>query len=143
MEEDMASANIVYFDLETQKSAAEVGGWDHIRDMKMSVGVTYSTTRKTYEIYGEDRVNELIDELMRADLVVGFNHIRFDYEVLYGYTVLDLSQAPSLDLMLDLQKKYSITAFHWMLWPAPVWEVKKPQRAFRRLNGSSREKCSK
>ena len=105
MEEDMASANIVYFDLETQKSAAEVGGWDHIRDMKMSVGVTYSTARKTYEIYGEDRVNELIDELMRADLVVGFNHIRFDYEVLHGYTVLDLSQAPSLDLMLDLQKK--------------------------------------
>jgi hypothetical protein len=104
MEEDMASANIVYFDLETQKSAAEVGGWDHIRDMKMSVGVTYSTTRKTYEIYGENRVNELIDELMRADLVVGFNHIRFDYEVLHGYTVLDLSQAPSLDLMLDLQK---------------------------------------
>ena len=138
----MASANIVYFDLETQKSAAEVGGWDHIRDMKMSVGVTYSTARKTYEIYGEDRVNELIDELMRADLVVGFNHIRFDYEVLHGYTSWTCLKHP-LWISCSTCKKYSITAFHWMLWPAPVWEVKKPQKAFRRLNGSSREKCSK
>jgi len=100
----MAEKNIIYFDLETQKSAAEVGGWDKIRDMGMSVGVTYSTARGTYEIYEESRVNELIDEIMKADLVIGFNHLRFDYEVLHGYTILDLSQAPSLDLMIDLQK---------------------------------------
>ena len=35
--------NIVYFDLETQKSADEVGGWGNISKMGMSVGVTYST----------------------------------------------------------------------------------------------------
>ena len=35
--------NIVYFDLETQKSAEEVGGWGNISKMGMSVGVTYST----------------------------------------------------------------------------------------------------
>ena len=103
----MSEKNIVYFDLETQKSAADVGGWDKIRDMRMSIGVTYSTARGSYEIYGEDRVNDLIDEIMKADLVIGFNHIRFDYEVLHGYTILDLSQAPSLDLMLDLQKVLS------------------------------------
>ena len=103
----MSEKNIIYFDLETQKSAAEVGGCDKIRDMRMSIGVTYSTARGSYEIYGEDRVNDLIDEIMKADLVVGFNHIRFDYEVLHGYTILDLSQAPSLDLMLDLQKVLS------------------------------------
>ena len=34
--------NIVYFDLETQKSAEEVGGWDKISAMGMSLGVTYS-----------------------------------------------------------------------------------------------------
>jgi DEAD/DEAH box helicase domain-containing protein len=44
--------NIVYFDLETQKSAEEVGGWDKISDMRMSVGVTYSTNREGYRIYG-------------------------------------------------------------------------------------------
>ncbi|MBI1840682.1 MAG: ribonuclease H-like domain-containing protein [Verrucomicrobia bacterium] len=96
--------NIVYFDLETQKSADEVGGWDKIRDMRMSIGVTYSTGRGDYRIYGEPDVDELIRELQRADLVVGYNHIRFDYEVLHGYTVLDLTQVPSLDMLVELQK---------------------------------------
>jgi len=96
--------NIVYFDLETQKSADEVGGWNNIRDMKMSVGVTYSTTRGDYKIYGEKQINELINELLRADLVVGFNNLRFDYEVLHGYTVFDLKQVPTLDMLVELQK---------------------------------------
>lgn len=97
--------NIVYFDLETQKSAEEVGGWDKIRDMKMSLGVTYSTARGGYRIYGENQVNDLLRELQRADLVVGFNHLRFDFEVLHGYTVMDLTQLPSLDMLIDLKEK--------------------------------------
>ena len=96
--------NILYFDLETQKSADEVGGWNNVRDMRMSVGVTFSTARNEYRIYGERQVNELIADLQRADLIVGFNHVRFDYEVLHGYTVFDLRQLPALDLMLELQK---------------------------------------
>jgi hypothetical protein len=100
-----AMRNVVYFDLETQKSADEVGGWNNIRDMRMSVGVTYSTARGEYKIYGETKINDLITELMRADLVVGFNNLRFDYEVLHGYTVFDLRQVPTLDMMVDLQKK--------------------------------------
>ena len=97
--------NLVYFDLETQKSADEVGGWDRIRDMRMSIGVTYSTARGDYRIYGEPEVNDLITELQRADLVVGFNNLRFDYEVLHGYTTLDLRQLPTLDMMVDLQNR--------------------------------------
>ncbi|HOC57128.1 MAG TPA: ribonuclease H-like domain-containing protein [Verrucomicrobiota bacterium] len=96
--------NIVYFDLETQKSADEVGGWDNISRMGMSVGVTYSTAQSAYHIYSERRVNELITELQRADLVVGFNNLRFDYEVLHGYTSFDLRQLPTLDMMVKLQE---------------------------------------
>jgi DEAD/DEAH box helicase domain-containing protein len=96
--------NIVYFDLETQKSADEVGGWNRVRDMRMSVGVTYSTARGDYKIYGEGQIEDLIRELMRADLVVGFNNLRFDYEVLHGYTALDLTQIPTLDMLIDVQK---------------------------------------
>lgn len=96
--------NIVYFDLETQKSADEVGGWDHIRDMRMSIGVTYSTGRGDYRIYGEKQVDDLLNELQRADLVVGFNNLGFDYEVLHHYTVLDLRQLPTLDMLVEVKK---------------------------------------
>ena len=97
--------NIVYFDLETQKSADEVGGWDKISRMGMSVGVTYSTANSAYRVYGEKQVDDLIRELQRADLVVGFNNLRFDYEVLHGYTTLDLRQIPTLDMLVDLQNR--------------------------------------
>jgi hypothetical protein len=97
--------NIVYFDLETQKSADEVGGWNNIRDMRMSVGVTYSTARGEYKIYGEKQVNALIEELRRADLVVGFNNLRFDYEVLAGHNPLfDVEQLRTLDMLVEVQK---------------------------------------
>jgi len=100
-----AMKNLVYFDLETQRSADEVGGWDKISRMGLSIGVTYSTARGDYRIYAEKQVNELIQELQRADLVVGFNSLRFDYEVLHGYTTLDLRQLPTLDLLVELQNK--------------------------------------
>jgi DEAD/DEAH box helicase domain-containing protein len=95
--------NIVYFDLETQQSADEVGGWDKISRMGMSVGVTFSTARGDYRIYGEKAVNDLLADLQRADLVVGFNVLRFDYEVLHGYTSFDLRQLPTLDMLVELQ----------------------------------------
>ena len=97
--------NYVYFDLETQRSANDVGGWDRKADMGMSIGVTYSSAKNAYRIYDESMVQELIDELCAADCVIGFNHIWFDYEVLMGYTILDLKQQTrNVDLMLDLEK---------------------------------------
>jgi DEAD/DEAH box helicase domain-containing protein len=99
------ATNIVYFDLETQKSADEVGGWNNISRMGMSIGVTYNSATSEYRIYHEKSINDLIRDLQRADLVVGFNNLRFDYEVLHGYTSFDLTQLPTLDLMVDLQNK--------------------------------------
>lgn len=98
--------NIVYFDLETQKTANDVGGWDQKHKMLMSVGVIYSTALGGYRIFGENQVEELIQHLLKADLVVGYNTISFDYQVLMGYTVLDLpSMLNSLDLLVEIEKQ--------------------------------------
>ena len=98
--------NIVYFDLETQRTANDAGGWDKKRDMGMSLGVAYSTALGEYRIYSESQVDTLIQQLLRADLVVGFNLINFDYEVLMGYTILDLpSQLRTLDLLVEIEKQ--------------------------------------
>lgn len=98
---------IVYFDLETQLSATEVGGWTaaNVRKMRMSVGVTYSNQDARYRIYAESDVQELIEELRRADLVVGYNIVGFDLHVLAGYDSLFLpEQLCCLDLMVEVQK---------------------------------------
>ena len=100
----MAGPNYVYFDLETQKSAAEVGGWHNKKAMKLALGVTYSTHRGDYEIYQEQDVHRLLQELQRADRVIGYNVLNFDFEVLEPYCVFDLSQVPVLDLMADMEQ---------------------------------------
>lgn len=100
------SKDFVYFDLETQRTANDVGGWSHKDKMGMSIGVTYSTRLGKYTIYDEASVDDLIDQLLKADLVIGFNHVGFDYHVLHGYTAWDLTnQAVSCDLMLDLESR--------------------------------------
>jgi len=63
--------DIVYFDLETQKSFSAVGGSKHKAKMGISVGVTYSTKTGQYHVYDEEHTDALVDQLMKADLVVG------------------------------------------------------------------------
>ena len=97
--------DIVYFDLETQRTANDVGGWGKKHEMGMSLGVTYSSKDHCYEIFGEDRAEQLVRRLQRADLVVGFNHVRFDYDVLMAYTILDLREnLVSLDLLQEVER---------------------------------------
>src|SRR5258708_24832155 len=97
--------DIIYFDLETQRTANDAGGWNKKRDMGMSVGVSYSTRLRQYRIYSEQRVNDLVNQLLRAVLVVGFNIMNFDFEVLMGYTLLDLPhQLRTLDLLIEVEK---------------------------------------
>jgi DEAD/DEAH box helicase domain-containing protein len=98
--------DIVYFDLETQRTANDAGGWDRKCDMRISVGVIFSAATGRYEVFDEAHVHELIERLRRAELVVGFNVLNFDYHVLMGYTILDLvSELPTADLMLDVEQR--------------------------------------
>ncbi len=105
-ERRVADRNIVYFDLESQRSFGDVGGFSHKDKMGVSIAVTYSTARGTYEIYAESEMDKLAEELIRADLVVGWNHMQFDYPVLQPYVFHTLSeQTINLDMMLDLETR--------------------------------------
>jgi DEAD/DEAH box helicase domain-containing protein len=94
--------HIIAFDLETQYAADEVGGWHNIRDMRLAVAVTYDATDDIYRDYTEQEVDLLIATLRGADLVVGYNVLRFDYEVLRPYTDAPLSDLPTVDMLKDL-----------------------------------------
>ena len=91
--------NVVFFDLETQRSFDEVGGRRNIKRMGLSVAVTYNTATAEYRYYTEENVNDLIEELKAADLVVGFNVLSFDYEVLRSYTDYPLKRLPTVGML--------------------------------------------
>jgi DEAD/DEAH box helicase domain-containing protein len=95
----------VLFDLETRRSAADVGGWHRIHRMGMALAVVCHLEEDRFEVFTEEQVRPLVSTLRRADLVVGFNLKRFDYRVLSGYTGADYTRlVKTLDLLEDLQK---------------------------------------
>lgn len=99
----------VFFDLETQRLFQDVGGRHHLDRLGVAAAVTYSEADGGFRSYLEADVPELIERLLRAPLVVGFNILRFDYEVLAGYSAEAerLYRVPTLDLMLELQEQLS------------------------------------
>ncbi len=97
----LAGKNVLVFDCETQRSAAEVGGWNNTHLMGLAIGVVYSFKEDKYYAFPEEKVKEMLNMFLKADLVIGFNIKRFDWGVLKGYTTIDFSKIPTLDI-LDL-----------------------------------------
>lgn len=91
--------NVLFFDLETQRTFDDVGGRHNIRKLGLAAAVTYSTADGQFRHYTEAQAGELIAALKAADLVVGFNVQRFDYEVLRAYTDDPLDTIPTVDML--------------------------------------------
>jgi DEAD/DEAH box helicase domain-containing protein len=73
--------------------------------MRVAVAVLYDTATGRFESFDEGRVHELLERLAAADLVVGFNVLRFDYAVLRGYTDDDPARLPTFDLLADVHRR--------------------------------------
>jgi len=91
--------NETFFDLETQN---EFGKGRDFKGLRMSVGVIFKNDE--YKAFMENGVSFLIDELFSSSLVIGFNLIHFDYNVLKPYTEKDLFSLPTLDILKEIQK---------------------------------------
>lgn len=98
--------NIAVLDLETQRSAAEVGGWNNAHLMRVSVAVVHESLGDEFHIYYEKDVAALLVRLKTYDLVVGFNIKRFDYKVLQAYSKPgELDAVPTFDILEYVHKK--------------------------------------
>jgi len=95
----------VIFDVETQRSSAEVGGWGNTHLMRLALAVVYDAATGEFETYTEERAEALVERLFRAPAVIGFNSRRFDYGVLRAYTTRDLAKLPTFDLLEEIHKK--------------------------------------
>ena len=100
--------NYGILDIETRRSAAEVGGWGNAYRMGVSCSVLYDSRDGKFHEYFQDDTDALAQHLTQLDLVVGFNIIRFDYQVLSAHTAFDFSQIPTLDM---LQKIYGTLGY--------------------------------
>lgn len=98
-------SRVVVFDLETQRSFEDVGGRTQMHKLGVSIGVAYRYETDEFITYRESDIQDLISLLLESDLVVGYNILGFDYEVLRGYTDHDLTAIPSCDLMRDLEAR--------------------------------------
>lgn len=95
---------MLVFDLETQHTFDEVGGRAHIRRLRLAVGVTYDPQQGRYQVYTEDRVGALLENLFAADRIIGYNLLAFDYEVLRAYTDRRLDLLPTVDMLVHLER---------------------------------------
>lgn len=86
-------------DVETRRSAAEVGGWCNADRMGVSVAILYDSRLDDFLVYREEELPELYKALAALDLVVGFNINRFDYKVLAGASPFDARALPTLDIL--------------------------------------------
>jgi DEAD/DEAH box helicase domain-containing protein len=96
---------ILYLDLETRKTAQEVGGWQNTHLMRVSVVVVFDSVAKRFRVFTEDTIEALFPLLQAADLIIGFNIKRFDYRVLGAYTHGDLKALPTFDILEDVHNR--------------------------------------
>jgi DEAD/DEAH box helicase domain-containing protein len=97
----------ILFDLETQRWSNEVeGGWNNVVKFGLSVAVSWDD-ENGFRRWLENDVGELVNELARADKIIGFNVLAFDYEVLRAYvpTVHELLDERTFDILVDLEAR--------------------------------------
>ena len=99
----MRVSPILYFDLETQLSAADVGGLENAQDMRVSVACAFDSAEWHY--YTEETIGDLVHKIRIAALVIGFNIKNFEYKVLSRYTQLDFDTIPTFDMLDEIYQQ--------------------------------------
>lgn len=105
----------VVFDVETRRSAHDVGGWDNADKMGVSVAVLYDSAENQYFSFEQDELEAMFARMAAAELVVGFNNIAFDNQVLQPFwkkwqegqdcSKPGLYNLKSLDMLRFIRKK--------------------------------------
>jgi DEAD/DEAH box helicase domain-containing protein len=93
--------HFLIIDVETQRLVDEVGGWDHVDKLGISVACAYDSKTDEFLSYEEKDLKKLID-LCEERLVIGYNIRGFDLHTLVPYG-LKTQGLDTFDLMLDLE----------------------------------------
>jgi DEAD/DEAH box helicase domain-containing protein len=89
------------FDLETKNLIQEVGGWNHLNKLQVSIACAYDSKTDSWLTFHEQDLRSLI-RLCYERLVIGYNIRGFDLPILAAYG-LDIKHVDAFDIMYDLQ----------------------------------------
>lgn len=95
-------AKPVVLDLETQYSFGEKG--NDPKKLKVSVVGIYDYADDSFKAFFENELNKLWPILENASLIIGFNIIKFDFQVLAPYYIGDITKLPVLDLLDEVKE---------------------------------------
>jgi DEAD/DEAH box helicase domain-containing protein len=93
--------HFLVIDVETQRLVQEVGGWDHVDQLGISVACAYDSKTDQFLAFRENELKKMID-LCEERLVIGYNIRGFDLPVLAPYG-LDPKRLDVFDIMYDLE----------------------------------------
>jgi DEAD/DEAH box helicase domain-containing protein len=96
---------VMVLDVETLRGADQVGGWHNSHLMGLAVAVVSDSVTGESLAFFEHQAEELFAFLRKADLVVGFNIIGFDFKVLSAYDDGTLEHLPVFDILADVRRR--------------------------------------
>lgn len=101
------SGHTYVFDLETKRLASDVGGWSHIDRMGLAAAILFDVEESNFIRFTEDDARRLIEHILDAREIIGYNVLRFDYEVLRPYGLISGKElkAKTTDLMIHIQRE--------------------------------------
>lgn len=94
----------VVLDIETQNTFQDVGAYNPSL-LSISLVGCYFYETDTFESFLEDDLPKLWPRLERADRVIGYNLFGFDYPCMQSYYTGDFRRIPTVDLMVEIEKR--------------------------------------
>lgn len=106
------------FDLEILRTIEEVGGWDATSKMGVACCVVYDNKSRSFRVFGDGDEKRATDYILDSDLVVGFNHVSFDWRVLLGIdksvaveSTMPMISRPQYDVLVEVRRAAGVTNF--------------------------------
>lgn len=94
----------VVLDIETRNTFQDVGAYNPSLLQVSLVGCYFYET-DTWESFLEEDLPKLWPRLETADRVIGYNLFGFDYPCLQSYYTGDLKRFPTVDIMVEIEKR--------------------------------------
>lgn len=94
----------VVLDIETQNTFQDVGAYNPSL-LNVSLVGCYFYETDTFEAFFEADLPKLWPRLERAERIVGYNLVGFDYPCLQRYYSGDIMRLPTVDLLVEIEKR--------------------------------------